>query len=334
MLLVGPTGVGKSTFALQAMLQWAMGKPFMGMEPTGPLKSLLIQAENDDGDLAEMRDGVVSNLEFTQVEWDQTSKSILTGTEAARTRASFIYDVVAPLIEEHRPDLFWMDPVLAYLGGDANTQADVGGFLRNLLNPVLQEFECGGILLHHTNKPKGGSDRADWKGGELAYLGSGSAEWVNWSRAMMAIQGTDSWGLFKLIAAKRGGRLGWTDVADSPAREKWIRHSRGGGLHWIEVEECEAQLMLADSSRKPELRQLVIEDVLQHVKRGKPMLKKKLLEVLRLIPGMSRDRAVGGLEAMVEDQQLYEYEKPRSSRRPAVYIGVSAKPPSGMIPRP
>jgi len=334
MLLVGPTGVGKSTFALQAMLQWSMGKPFMDIRPNGRLKSLLIQAENDEGDLAEMRNGVVMNLEFTQKQWDRTTKTVLLGSESCRTGGKFVSEVVEPLIEEYEPDLIWIDPVLAYLGGDANTQTDVGGFLRNSLNPVLQEHKCGAILLHHTNKPKGGADRVEWKGGEQAYLGSGSAEWVNWSRAMLGIQGTESWGLFKLVAAKRGDRLQWTDAVDLIVRQKWMRHSRGSGLHWIEVDEAEAEAIRTTSSGSKVLRELCLEDVKQFVKKGRPMLKKELQQELVKLPGISRNQARDGLEILISHDSVFEYGKKRTGRKPAIYIGISKTPPKGMIRRP
>ena len=62
MLLVGPTGIGKSSFALQCMILWAVGREAHGIRPPRPLKSLVVQAENDDGDMAEMRDGVIGGL--------------------------------------------------------------------------------------------------------------------------------------------------------------------------------------------------------------------------------------------------------------------------------
>src|SRR5215831_9109869 len=58
LLLVGPTGHGKSSLSMQLMIKWALGQSVFGLEPARPLKSLLIQAENDDGDLGEMREGV------------------------------------------------------------------------------------------------------------------------------------------------------------------------------------------------------------------------------------------------------------------------------------
>ena len=65
LLLAGPTGIGKSSLSMQFMISWALGRPVFGIEPARPIKSLLIQAENDDGDLAEMRDSIVKGLELT-----------------------------------------------------------------------------------------------------------------------------------------------------------------------------------------------------------------------------------------------------------------------------
>lgn len=61
-LLVGPTGIGKSSFSMQAAACWALERSCFGIAPARPLRSVIIQAENDDGDMAEMRDGVLAGL--------------------------------------------------------------------------------------------------------------------------------------------------------------------------------------------------------------------------------------------------------------------------------
>src|SRR5262245_8076460 len=48
LLIVGPTGIGKSALAMQFMISWALGKESFSIKPTGLLKCLLIQAENDE----------------------------------------------------------------------------------------------------------------------------------------------------------------------------------------------------------------------------------------------------------------------------------------------
>ena len=53
-LIVGQSGIGKSSFAMQMAINWALGKATFGIAPERPLKSLIVQAENDRGDIAEM----------------------------------------------------------------------------------------------------------------------------------------------------------------------------------------------------------------------------------------------------------------------------------------
>ncbi|NBR88056.1 MAG: hypothetical protein EBT61_21635, partial [Verrucomicrobia bacterium] len=65
MLIVGNTGIGKSSLVMQMMIRWALGEGCFGINPARPLKSLLVQGENDEQDLAEMRDGVVGSLGLT-----------------------------------------------------------------------------------------------------------------------------------------------------------------------------------------------------------------------------------------------------------------------------
>ncbi len=137
LLLVGPTGIGKSSLSMQFMLLWALGREAFGIAPARPLKSLLIQAENDDGDLAEMRDGVRSGLGLKEEEARAAFANIIVCREDSLMSDEFFKDRVIPLLKEYQPDLLWIDPVLAYLGGEANSQKDVGRFLRNQLNPVL-----------------------------------------------------------------------------------------------------------------------------------------------------------------------------------------------------
>jgi AAA domain len=52
--IVGPLGVGKSVLTVQAAVQWAVGQTAFGIEPAKPLCSLIIQAEDDEGDVIEM----------------------------------------------------------------------------------------------------------------------------------------------------------------------------------------------------------------------------------------------------------------------------------------
>lgn len=250
MLLCGPTGVGKSSLALQFATSWALGRASFGIEPSGELTSLLIQAENDDGDLAEMRDGIARGLKLTSEEWDAAFNRIHVHRENRSAGFAFWASVVRPLLDKHRPDLLIIDPAFAYLGGDAKSQDVVGGWLRNGLAPLLDEFNCGGIICHHTNKPPSGKEKPDWKGGDFAYLGSGSAEWANWPRAVLALRSLGSNSVFELRAGKRGGRLRWTDDDGEPAFARTIAHSKERDLiYWRDADEDEIPVAGAAGGR-------------------------------------------------------------------------------------
>ena len=56
-LFVGQSGIGKSSLCMQLAINWALGRTTFGIRPERPLKSLIVQAENDVGDVAEMFQG-------------------------------------------------------------------------------------------------------------------------------------------------------------------------------------------------------------------------------------------------------------------------------------
>jgi hypothetical protein len=90
---------------MQCTILWALGRECFGITPARPLKSLLIQAENDDGDLAEMRDGVIAGLGVSAEGMKTACQNIFVVREDSRTSFDFVASVVHPLLAEHRPEL-------------------------------------------------------------------------------------------------------------------------------------------------------------------------------------------------------------------------------------
>ena len=235
-LLVGPTGIGKSAFLIQLGIHLAIGKPLFGIEPGAVyagkgLRILLIQAENDEGDLAEMRDGVLAGCDnLTEQETAASMQRFQVCTINDRSSAQFSA-AMEVLLERHGPiDLVLLDPAFAYLGGDSNSQRDVSRFMRELLNPLLQKHDVGMILAHHTNKPPQGSEKPKWQAGDYAYLGAGSAEWINPARAALAIRSIGSDSVFELMAPKRGKRLRWEDAESQTTVRQYIAHHGDPGV--------------------------------------------------------------------------------------------------------
>jgi hypothetical protein len=258
LLLVGGTGLGKSTFAMQCAIRWSLGQPAFGIEPKGVLKSLIIQAENDDGDMVEMFMGIADGLGLDENLQRTAGEKIIVVRENVRTGPAFFSGTVAPMLQEHKPDILWVDPALAFLGGEANAQKDVGNFLRNQLNPLLKQYQCGAVVLHHTPKPLRTNNGSVWTEADFAYAGAGSAEWCNWARAVLVIRGTEDPSFFEIKATKRGGRIGWKGDNGKTITKRHIAHSLiRGQLFWREPGTDEVPTGKSDESAEILIMDLV-----------------------------------------------------------------------------
>jgi hypothetical protein len=225
-LVVGQTGIGKSSFSMQAMVAWALGQPVFGITPTRPLRSLIIQAENDVGDLSEMFCGVLRGTNCVDRLADL--QPMLKFVSETATCGDSFHPWVSRLIDEHKPDLVWIDPLFAFLGGNASDQETVSKFLRNGLGTIAQRTGVLWMVVHHTNKPPVNADkRAAMVSSDFAYLGAGSAELANWARAVLSVREIAP-SQFELRASKRGRRAGLVDVDGEPATEVFLKHGEQG----------------------------------------------------------------------------------------------------------
>lgn len=239
LLIVGPTGFGKSSLIMQAAIMWALCKPLFGIVPGRPLRSWIIQAENDAGDLAEARDGVMKGMIDEKLGTPEQLQAALGMVSVVKvdsvTGATFPpwLDRMLTAAGDNKPDLVFIDPLLAYIGGDVSKQEVASAFLRGGLNPVLHRHNIGLAIVHHTGKPA--KDRGHELNGDFAYNGTGSSELANWPRAILCVQavpGSDH--VYRLRAAKRGRRLGWTDAGGGLVLSKFIAHSKvPGQIYWV-----------------------------------------------------------------------------------------------------
>lgn len=241
MVVVGQSGIGKSSLAMQMMILWALGRPAFGIAPTKgrPLKSLLIQAENDIGDLAEMYQGVRAGMGLTPEEERLLEDRIFIYRDTTHTGEAFT-ELAAKLIARHKPDIVWADPLLNYIGDDISEQKVVAEFCCNRLNAIALRTGVIWALLHHTGKPsKDPKAGTHWTATDLAYSGLGSSALVNWSRETAVImrvkapEGTPP--TFQLSMTKRRHRAGLCDLDGNPTDTIFIRHSSGSGICW---EQC------------------------------------------------------------------------------------------------
>ena len=241
LVVVGQSGIGKSSLCMQLMILWALGLPAFGITPIAPLRSVLIQAENDIGDLAEMYQGVRQGMGLTPEQEVLLDERIFIYRDTTRTGAAFV-DAASSLVERHKPDLVWADPLLNYIGDDISEQRVISEFCCGLLNEVSLRTGVIWCLLHHTGKPsrdpKAGTH---WTASDLAYSGLGSSALTNWSRETAVLvriktaEGEPP--TFQLSMTKRRTRAGLRDTAGESTDTIFLRHSISGGICW---EQCEA----------------------------------------------------------------------------------------------
>ncbi len=249
-LICGPTGIGKSAFVAQMMTHFAAGRALFGIEPgehyaKNGMRIMLVQAENDEGDLAEMRDGVERGSAVLTAEENALARRRIAVVTVNDKSSDEFADILDDCLTEYGKedgayDLVIADPAFAYLGGDSNSQKDVSRFMRELMNPLVQRHKIGLFFVHHVNKPPSGVQKSVWTAGDFAYLGSGSAEWINPARCALAFRSIGSHDVFEMIAAKRGKRLRWKDREGKPTCVKCVAHSPDEGvICWHEADAAE-----------------------------------------------------------------------------------------------
>jgi hypothetical protein len=315
LLFVGSSGIGKSTAVIQMGICWAVGRMCFGINPAKSLKILYVQAENDEGDLCEMRDGVLEHFdELTTDERNKLQENFVCVFESCRTGRDLV-NALEPLLETHSPDLLILDPALSYIGGDANQQETVGGFLRNLLNPLLQKHGCGALIIHHTNKPNADRDGKRKVANDFAYAGTGSAEWANWARAVLVLTARDDDGLRELRIGKRF-RLDWKDANGKRTGARLLRQNAEGGLFYRELTADEAILMSSDVSATAKvLRAGILPEV------GENVEKSILVARITAKKLCGRDKALKEvIPSLIDDGYLAEKEVARSGTRPAIHL--------------
>ena len=326
-LFIGHTGIGKSTAIIQVGICWSVGRECFGIPPAGALKILYVQAENDEGDLCEMRDGVLQHLKLTPEEQKSYKCNFICVFESCRAGENFITETLEPLLQKHSPDLVILDPVLAYLGGNASEQQTVGVFLRNLLNPLLQKHKCAALLVHHTPKPYGDGQSKNKPATDFANAGLGSAEWANWARCILVLSARQENGIRQLRVAKRL-RLPWKDAAGKPCFTRLLRQNlEGGALYYTELSPEEEMAMDGKLTLLQKFQQSGILGV-PGEEMAKDVFVAKLADENACRFGQVCGIQTAGkqlLPVLMGDGFIEEFEKPRPKARPQKWLRRTKK---------
>jgi hypothetical protein len=218
--IVGFSGTGKSSLMMQIATAWALGQSVFGLAPVRPLRTLILQAENDGGDIAESWQG--STCKMTESEKTRLKQNIAIVRDTKHIGGAFP-EFLEALILRHQAEVVWIDPLLAYAGFDIADQSLTTEWLRTQVDPVLKRTKAAMIYMHHTTKPKSADDLDSMTPSQLAYLGAGSAEWVNYSRDAGFLYRTKGEpARYKFGFSKRASRCGLEDVDGQRSKSGFI----------------------------------------------------------------------------------------------------------------
>lgn len=250
--IVSTSGVGKSSFSMQAATVWAGGQECLGVRPLKPLKIGIFQSEDDEYDVANFRDririGLAAELDWTPEQIQEAESRVTFCALDGSTGARFV-EHLRRKQEKHHFDLLIINPLFAFFGGDLNDGNAMTAFLRHGIDPLIkaEATKCGCIIIHHTGKP----NRDAMNQGDIfkAYLGSGSGEFTNYIRSALVLtpwNGGKLPGVFDLIAAKHGDKLGWRDADGKPTTKKTVcyanrlpEYADKGMIFWVEPDAAQ-----------------------------------------------------------------------------------------------
>jgi RecA-family ATPase len=225
LLITGQSGIGKSSFTMQTAVSWATGRELFGIPVKRPLKTAVIQAECDVGDLAESFQGVTSSMALTPNEKMLLRENLRFYTETTKTGKEFA-DLCRKIVVRQKLDVLFCDPLLSYVGGDLSKQEVASHFLRNCIQPILKDTGCIIVFTHHEGKPKPKEVTDGQTISDMAYSGLGSSELVNWARAIINVRReSQDHPIFSFNLTKRGKLAGMRLPDGKPTLTIKLRHA-------------------------------------------------------------------------------------------------------------
>ena len=249
LLIVGQSGTGKSSLMMQAAVHWCLGRDFFGIKPAKPLRAIVLQAENDAGDISEALQDVMAGAYIDATERLQLRDALAIFRDTVSTGTTFT-KALRDLVVSHQADIVFVDPLLSFAGIDVSDQEQASKFLRHDLAPILLETGAVLVAMHHTGKPKASADKEGQTTADLAYAGLGSSEFTNWFREVAVLfrcQGEEP--IYKFGLTKRRGRAGLKDHENQFKGEIYIRHAAEKGVIRWEYSQPPSQSATQPSPR-------------------------------------------------------------------------------------
>jgi hypothetical protein len=235
LLFVSHAGAGKSSWAMDACMMWALGRAWMQIKSHQPRKILIIQAEDSDRYIGKIFSSFAHVNRLSADDLALLSKNCVIVRLKGVSGEAFFTEL-ARYTQQHQPDLVVINPIYLYAEGDITRSEFAQPFLLGL-DRANREEKWAYILIHHTGKPQAkGKDgqRAEVEDWESAYMGFGSSYLANWPRCTILLEPVAGQaGSFQIKLGKGGYNAGVTKMVEQgagtreePVTRIAVRHSR------------------------------------------------------------------------------------------------------------
>ena len=209
LFVVAPSGHGKSSFCIQCMILWALGRTAFGLKPSRPLRILMVESEDDDADNKAFVQ-VIRTMHLNQKDMDLLEQN--TRIEFRRDLAGpRFFEAIDAFLRQYKADILIINPLTGFCGIDLRDENGMNDFLRNKLNAVMAKHGCAPMIVAHM--PKGEVSKiTDKEWYEWMYVLSGCVTLTNWARAILVfIPCPTARGTYRFITAKRPAQAGWVE---------------------------------------------------------------------------------------------------------------------------
>ncbi len=234
LLFVSHAGAGKSSWAMDACMMWALGRAWMQIKAHHPRKTLIVQAEDSDRYIGKIFASFAHVNQLTEADLELLKKNCIIVRLKGVSGPAFFAEL-SRLTTEHQPDLVVINPIYLYAEGDITRSEFAQPFLLGL-DAVNRAEKFAYILIHHTGKPtqKQNGKRAEVEDWESAYMGFGSSYLANWPRATILLEPVAGQsGSYQIKLGKGGFNAGVTKQVeqgagfrDEPVTRIAVRHSK------------------------------------------------------------------------------------------------------------
>jgi hypothetical protein len=197
--------------------------------------AIIVQAENDKGDMTEPLCGQVDYKALDESERTTLKENLIILQDYSSSNQKFA-TTLKNIIEDFEPDVVVAVPLMTYAGCDLSRQDQVTEFLYNILNPIIKESGIIFGFVHHDRKPPAPTNGKKPETRAM-HNSFGSIVIPAWARELISLVCTDEKNKqFELQFGKRASHTGVGGVIR-------IRHTKEEGvIRWEQmgVTECTA----------------------------------------------------------------------------------------------